>query len=138
MMSARQYIVALLALLLLNVSIEPPNLRVCADERNFHVIENEINQIESIVEFVLEEGMDVEDAVPEADSPVDDESSNSPHITKRLTVWYFAPGRVPFYPGNELIPVYTNYALRIACNYVYNSRLLDSGLDIDSPPPQKS
>ena len=138
MMSARQYIVALLALLLLNVSIEPPDFRVSADNSNFNVIENEINQIESIVEFVLEEGMDVEDAVPEADSPVDDESSNSPHITKPLSVWYFAPQRLPFYPGSEPLPVYTNYALTVACNYVYDSRLLDSGLDIDSPPPQQS
>jgi hypothetical protein len=107
------------------------------EDGNPNVIQNQSNQIESIVELVLEEGMDVEDAVPETDCPMDDESSSHPpHLIKRTTVWYFGIQRVPLYPILPAPPYCSNYALVLPDNYVYDSRLLDVGLDIDSPPPR--
>ena len=118
----------ILAVWILNFSIDPPDLVVLRTKAKVSVPLQEdtsINEIESIAELVLEEGLDLKNAIPEHKEPPGSEYD----IFKKITSFLFMPSVHCFI---WLEPV---YVIRIKVPYSPFS-CKDYALEITPPPPK--
>lgn len=112
----------LLALFMLNISIDSPddNTRSGSEDLSF-------NEQESIIEYVLEEMMGIEDAIPESE---DNDASQNSTLKKTAGLDCFIVAPVPVKP-----PVYP-FSLRKQYWHQPDASGSSRYIEIVSPPPE--
>ncbi|MDR6197653.1 hypothetical protein [Siphonobacter sp. SORGH_AS_0500] len=115
-----------MALHVINLSIDTPDRNVCYSEDGETHEDPTINDMESLIEFVLEEGFGLDNVVPEHDEP--DEDSD---LTKLNQDYFFTP------TFRLLPPVETVIVLPTLFIPDRTDELLSRMLEISSPPPQR-
>lgn len=116
----------LMALHVINLSIDTPDHYVCYSEDGEAHEDPTINDMESLIEFVLEEGFGLDNVIPEHDEP--DEDSD---LTKLNQDYFFTP------TFRLLPPVETVIVLPTLFIPDRTDELLSRMLEISSPPPQR-
>lgn len=112
-----------LALLIFNMSVDPPDILVNMDADIELEEDLSVNEMESITEIVLEKGFDIDNAIPENDDPDSDNLIKKVEVFQTKTICIYFDLEFP-----EIIDVtihpYTN--------------LLFSNIFIEafSPPPE--
>jgi len=116
---------ALLALLILNTSIDTPDPSDTIVWNGEDYVEDlSYNDIESFYELVTEEFLDLEDFVPEHD----DDSGDTDKTGKTLSYWLATEPQIfSLTPPKKGKPVY----------YAKDQQYFSISLDVNSPPPDK-
>lgn len=113
------------AILIFNISIDPPDMLVNLDNDVELEEDLNINEMESVAEVILEQGFDIKNALPESDDP------DSDNLLKKLH--FFALNK-DFYKLKQL-----TFVSRICKNPNDNSLYYYTGFfSIISPPPELS
>lgn len=111
------------ALLIFNISIDPPDLLVNLDNDVELEEDLNINEMESVAELILEKGFELQDALPESDDPDSDNILKKIHffnlINENLTLKFIIPFK-------EIIINSFSYFINI--NTIF--------FKITSPPPE--
>ncbi|GAB4036578.1 hypothetical protein [Spirosoma gilvum] len=115
----------LIALNVLNLSIDVQDTIVQSGQTTVDHKDMSVNQIESIGEFILEECLGLQDAIPEHDDPDDDSELTEPESDYDFTPFFvFAP---------KLLPV----QCLMSGNIPFQSEFVSTCvLEIQAPPPQ--
>lgn len=113
----------LLALVVFNLSIDPPDLLQNIDADPELEEDLSVNEIESISELILEQGFHWVNAVPETDDP------DSDNIVKKVEIYSAFPPSS--FDGNS------NFFYKYSSPFFYNYKnYADRCPDILTPPPR--
>ncbi|MBN8825606.1 MULTISPECIES: hypothetical protein [unclassified Spirosoma] len=114
----------LIALTVLNVSIDVQSTLLRSEQTTVDHKELSVNQIESIGEFILEECLGMQDAIPEHDGPDESELTEPEQDYDFAPFFVFAPKRLP-----------VQYLL--SGNIAFRPEFVSTCvLEIQAPPPQ--
>jgi hypothetical protein len=117
-----RFIIIAITFAIINTAIDPPDLMQNMDNDFAFEEDLSVNEIESIVELVMEKGMDMKDAIPESDD------SDSEDFCKKMEINVFLVTFLPveFYKFESLIIHQTRLIQHFSC---FSHRL-------ESPPPK--
>ena len=119
----RKLIAFFLLIAIVNTTIDPPDFLKNIDADIELEEDLSVNEIESIAEFVLEHGMDMDNAVPETDD------SDTENLLKKYEVLNFDRQYVV-----DFVP--TVFTLSVEHHSTFTDHFSVFTLPIDSPPPQ--
>lgn len=118
----------LMAFYVINVSIDAPDGYVTPNSQGEYKEDLSFNEIESFSELVLEEGLDLYDAVPEHDESDEEDDQ----LTKILVDWAI-PGPLAVYRFESVMGYLPTPPLPFT-GIIYQSKVAD----INSPPPKQA
>lgn len=113
----------ILALLVFNMSVDPPDLLINLDSDASLEEDLRINEMESVAEIILEKALHQENAVPETDDPDSDNTFKKEPIPHALGLYKF------FHNTVSALTIRHNPSWVVPFSF-------DPYLDFFSPPPE--